>query len=678
MKDNNNIQEISLDIVDNKTYDYLYAKQYDKGRELIFYIKENGQPVDLTGVSATFQMKKTDGTLIINSCNVSEDAVSITVTEQMTACHGKMPFQIVLIENDVVITIITGYLKIDESVVQPTDVESSDEFNIITEVLIEINNAKEAAANAKISEENAKSSETNAAEAAANAQTNADYAEESAASASDSANLAIAKATEAAASSETAATKAAEAESAANIATTKASEITTSAETAANSASEAATKASEAADSANLAQSYAIGTDNSVRENDATDNSKYYSEQAKEALSKMQSGQVTGVKGDNESDYRIGEVNLTKENIGLGNVDNTADADKNVAYAQNADTANKFGTETVGSTTTPVYVKDGVITATEKSFSDYLPLTGGTMSGTLYHERVNFLQATYGDYGLLFRKDNSAFYLLITNEGDSKGDYNSLRPLMLNLSTGAFSLGHQLYVSDVLTANSGLAINNENGLVFSTYGGGWYMTDSNWIRAIGNKGIYTAGEIKTDNTLYAQGIELNHSTSWIDFHKDNSTADFTSRLIENVTGSLYLYANGGSEWGWFHAAGYTVESSKHVKTNIENMTDEEALKLLDLRVVSFDYKNGTKDKRGLIAEEAYKILPQIVQMPTDYDEDTFEYKEGEFNNTPSIDYGSITPYLIKLVQLQQQQLDSQNERISQLENTLASILEKLS
>lgn len=35
-------------------------------------------------------------------------------------------------------------------------------------------------------------------------------------------------------------------------------------------------------------------------------------------------GGVTGVKGDNETEYRQGQVNITKENIGLGNVTNDA------------------------------------------------------------------------------------------------------------------------------------------------------------------------------------------------------------------------------------------------------------------------------------------------------------------------------------------------------------------
>ncbi|MEZ3487314.1 MAG: hypothetical protein K1W22_12200 [Lachnospiraceae bacterium] len=43
--------------------------------------------------------------------------------------------------------------------------------------------------------------------------------------------------------------------------------------------------------------------------------------------------QVTGVKGEAESEYRFGNVNITKANMGLANAENTADADKKVANA---------------------------------------------------------------------------------------------------------------------------------------------------------------------------------------------------------------------------------------------------------------------------------------------------------------------------------------------------------
>lgn len=44
-------------------------------------------------------------------------------------------------------------------------------------------------------------------------------------------------------------------------------------------------------------------------------------------------GGVTGVKGNAETDYRNGNVNITPANIGLGNVDNTSDANKPISIA---------------------------------------------------------------------------------------------------------------------------------------------------------------------------------------------------------------------------------------------------------------------------------------------------------------------------------------------------------
>lgn len=44
-------------------------------------------------------------------------------------------------------------------------------------------------------------------------------------------------------------------------------------------------------------------------------------------------GSVTGVKGNSESTYRTGNVNITKANVGLGNVDNTSDANKPISNA---------------------------------------------------------------------------------------------------------------------------------------------------------------------------------------------------------------------------------------------------------------------------------------------------------------------------------------------------------
>ena len=47
-----------------------------------------------------------------------------------------------------------------------------------------------------------------------------------------------------------------------------------------------------------------------------------------------QANTITGVKGNSETSYRTGNVNITKANIGLGNVDNTSDANKPISTEQ--------------------------------------------------------------------------------------------------------------------------------------------------------------------------------------------------------------------------------------------------------------------------------------------------------------------------------------------------------
>lgn len=72
-------------------------------------------------------------------------------------------------------------------------------------------------------------------------------------------------------------------------------------------------------------------------------------------------GGVTGVKGEAEETYRSGNVNITKTDIGLGNVDNTADADKPISTAQQTELDKKANKADIvpNSRTTDGYVTKG-------------------------------------------------------------------------------------------------------------------------------------------------------------------------------------------------------------------------------------------------------------------------------------------------------------------------------
>ena len=66
---------------------------------------------------------------------------------------------------------------------------------------------------------------------------------------------------------------------------------------------------------------------------------------------------------------------ISKSTVGLGNVDNTADANKSVNYAASAGTASALGTSSVGSSTKPVYLSNGVPTACSYTLGKSVPST---------------------------------------------------------------------------------------------------------------------------------------------------------------------------------------------------------------------------------------------------------------------------------------------------------------
>ena len=298
-----------------------------------------------------------------------------------------------------------------------------------------------------------------------------------------------------------------------------------------------------------------------------------------------------------------------------------------------------------GSSSTIISGGDSLFKMFDASDNNTITLNGSngtiTSSGEIISSYSNAYRMTHGgNKSALIRFDGGNFWILFSDT--STGSYNSLRPLQINASTGFLV--------------------SENGQSF--YGG----TSINGTLSVSNGNIKTTnnveakGSVSVNGGLFGSFIELSFSTPHIDFHYRNSTADYTSRLIEDVSGSIYLRTPGGL--GWFHAAGYAIDSSKHVKTNIEDISEEEALKLLELRPVSFDYKNGQTNKRGMIAEEVLDVYPELVQVPEDYDEDTFEYNEDGANIVPSLDYASFVPYLIKMVQIQQREINELKTELS--------------
>ena len=198
-------------------------------------------------------------------------------------------------------------------------------------------------------------------------------------------------------------------------------------------------------------------------------------------------------------------------------------------------------------------------------------------------------------------------------------------------------------------------------------------------------------------------MELSFSTPFIDFHYNKSSADFTSRLID-YGGNFSIYTNSGifqfcnskgtqtariqsngtfgaatggtaivgsaiycqTTWSGgaytaVYGASFTNPSSRLVKENIINMSEEEAKKILLLNPVDFDYIKefgGEKNQRGLIAEDVLNIIPSCVTVPEEYSESDFAPEKGIMNKVLAIDYSKLIPYLIKIVQMQQEEIEA--------------------
>ena len=103
----------------------------------------------------------------------------------------------------------------------------------------------------------------------------------------------------------------------------------------------------------------------------------------------------------------------------------------------------------------------------------------------------------------------------------------------------------------------------------------------------------------------------------------------------------------------------TQTSSRKVKENIHELSLEEALKILELVAVTFDYKvkeQGT-DMRGFIAEDVADVIPELVTEETD--------------ETPaSLNYVEMIPYLQKVIKDQQKRIDDLETRLKALEEKM--------
>lgn len=164
-----------------------------------------------SGAEARIFVKKPSGKEVYNAATISGNTVTVNPTTQMFAEYGEQAGQLEILSGGKVLQSFLLIFRIEKSIIYESNIESTNEYSIIDQLIIDareaVKNAKDAVSSANTAAGNA----NDATEAANTAAGNADNAKEAANTAAEAANRAASEADQAKADAAAAAQRANEA-----------------------------------------------------------------------------------------------------------------------------------------------------------------------------------------------------------------------------------------------------------------------------------------------------------------------------------------------------------------------------------------------------------------------------------------------------------------------------------
>ena len=341
-------------------------------------------------------------------------------------------------------------------------------------------------------------------------------------------------------------------------------------------------------------------------------------------------GQVkarTGYIGTDAAGFEIDENNIHKGKISL------TDANSGVYIGANGialGPSSKFRVDSAGN-----------MIATSGKFSG--DVTGSKITGSTLETRngikitnsaIEFTQ----DINALRYQFSDSIYTTIAQTG-----YDEVYNLVTKICDGVIS--HYAIP----------AAGGQRMMIFASADSGFYFRFENLV--IFRQELRTVADINCGATITAAGIITGaqiHSKGAIQVHKGSSQY---GNIDYDASAGNFNFQNESSGWANLAAANFIQASSRLVKDNIEDIEDAE--KILELRPVEFDYKFGGHSY-GFIAEEVEEVLPNLVHTPKDYDEK--EVIDGDYTKSKKLAYDEFIPYLVKMIQKQQEEINELKER----------------
>ncbi|EJH5441608.1 tail fiber protein [Shigella sonnei] len=193
-----------------------------------------------------------------------------------------------------------------------------------------------------------------------------------------------------------------------------------------------------------------------------------------------------------------------------------------------------------------------------------LPLTGGTLSGGLtssgeiISKSANGLRIAYGNYGFFIRNDGSNTYFMLTASGDTLGSWNGLRPIIINNTSGAVTIGNGLNVTGGINGSlNGNAATATKLQTARTIGGVSFDGSAN----INLPGVNIAGnQNTTGNAATATKLQTARTINGVSFD-GSKNIELTPRSIGTINSATMSFSGGA---GWFKLATVTMPQASSV------------------------------------------------------------------------------------------------------------------
>lgn len=135
------IYPINLDLRTN-THKVLVMKEDDVNSRVIeAVITDNGKPYDLTNCAVNLKWKKPDGHIVYaDTERVDDSTVKVICTDQMLAVAGTAEAEFDITSTTAVASTLKFMVSINETVISNSDIESSDEFGALQDIMGHISN----------------------------------------------------------------------------------------------------------------------------------------------------------------------------------------------------------------------------------------------------------------------------------------------------------------------------------------------------------------------------------------------------------------------------------------------------------------------------------------------------------------------------------------------------------